>query len=475
VSLDNNANDGGVSNTASTGGPASNVPLPAVVEGDNVFMDIEVVIGGRGDDHIVGVTSPLAVVFPPARFEGRAGNDTLVAGHSAGHAILDGGEGNDDLIGGHQPNRLLGGAGNDHMVGNNAPDEFVGGTGFDTADYHAKTVPLRITLDNIANDGEVGTASHPSERDNVRHDVERVIGGSAGDLIALAFPHVTANALDSLTRHGAFTFEGRGGDDTLVAGPSHTSATSATTTRAPISATRIGETTDASGATPWAVHTATEVGIAGLEDGSGAFDDTILEATDPTAITRRRFFAVLLGGEGNDQLLGSALHDNLDGGVGTDRLNGNAGNDLLDGGPDADDIGGGPGIDLVSYASRNTPVWVSLDGLANDGTPGPDATTLGEGDNVRPDVENVLGGAGDDRIAGSDRPNQLNGNAGDDVIAGLGANDVLIGASGRDQLFGGLGNDLLVGRDGQADLLDGGEGDDRAIADPLDTLISIEH
>src|SRR3712207_8156526 len=49
----------------------------------------------------------------------------------------------------------------------------------------------------------------------------------------------------------------------------------------------------------------------------------------------------------------------------------------------------GPDNDTASYASRTTGVVVDLDNVADDGQ-------AGEADNVQDDVENVIGGAGNE-------------------------------------------------------------------------------
>ena len=67
------------------------------------------------------------------------------------------------------------------MVGGDA-----GGPGTDSVDYGASTQPLTVTLgDDQANDGAGG------EGDNVRPDIERVLGGLANDLLSMGLPPTT--------------------------------------------------------------------------------------------------------------------------------------------------------------------------------------------------------------------------------------------------------------------------------------------
>jgi Ca2+-binding RTX toxin-like protein len=106
-------------------------------------------------------------------------------------------------------------------------------------------------------------------------------------------------------------------------------------------------------------------------------------------------------------------------------------------------------------------VSVTLDGVANDGSPG------GEGDDVGTDVENVTGGSGPDTLVGDADHNVLNGGAGRDSITG---------GPRSDTLLGGAGNDLFAAADGVADSVDGGAGTDGGSFDcGIDALTSIEH
>ena len=87
-----------------------------------------------------------------------------------------------------------------------------------------------------------------------------------------------------------------------------------------------------------------------------------------------------------------------------------------------------------------------------------------ENDNVKADIENVIGTDADDRLYGND---------GSNTLAGRGGNDELTGGEGSDILRGGEGDDVLFGSDASPDTLDGGQGDiDSAQADSLDQVIA---
>lgn len=168
---------------------------------------------------------------------------------------------------------------------------------------------------------------------------------------------------------------------------------------------------------------------------------------------------MLFGDGGSDRLncdcSGGA--NTLDGGSGADRLfNGD-----VDGNASPDRFVGGPGVDAVIYlvpfissmtAPDARPVFVTLDGVANDGR-------VAEGDNVERDIEVVAGGWGADRLVGNAAGNVFRGGPGQDSIAGLAGRDRLAGGRGPDIVRGGRGADSLWGGRG-FDNLFGGRGVD---------------
>src|SRR5437016_4799448 len=162
-----------------------------------------------------------------------------------------------------------------------------------------------------------------------------------------------------------------------------------------------------------------------------------------TSVTR----VVVRGLDGNDTIALGTLDKPglLDGGAGNDTITGGAANDTLIGGPGSDILKGGAKSDTVDYSASRANLTITMDGIANDGA-------ANERDNVGTDVENVIGGSGNDKITGSAAANVLRGGAG---------NDTLIGGAGDDDLYGDLGNDILTGNAG-ADWLVGGDGIDTA-------------
>ena len=159
-------------------------------------------------------------------------------------------------------------------------------------------------------------------------------------------------------------------------------------------------------------------------------------------------FGAVRGGAGDDVLMGNVV----DGGFGADVLRGTRSPD-----------------DRVTYGDRTAPVQVDLDAEADDGE-------AGEGDTVEASIEEVLGGAGNDRLVGSatlrpggDPPAMprvlLAGGGGADQLVAGPAGARLRGGLGADVVTGGAGRDELAGGE-DADVLDGGGGDDELVGGP---------
>ena len=240
-----------------------------------------------------------------------------------------------------------------------------------------------------------------------------------------------------------------------------------------------------------------DAGLGGDVVEGGLADDTLFGSAGADGITGGPGDDVLLGSGGIDTLEGGDGADRLDGGVDDDRLRGGPGDDeerggdgadtfLQDPGDGADVLLGGPGEDTVDYRRRMDPVRVTPDGIADDGE-------SGEGDDVGPDMEHLVGGSGGDLLVGNESANRLVGGPGDDVLRGGLGDDVLLGGpgadtadysdaggavdidlgrrraiddrDGRDRLrgledaFGGTGADSLAGNEGP-NVLRGGPGED---------------
>ena len=96
----------------------------------------------------------------------------------------------------------------------------------------------------------------------------------------------------------------------------------------------------------------------------------------------------------------------------------------------------GAGTDTVDYSSRTEPINASIGNAANDGGASDFDIASQRGDDITGDIENVIGGSGDDTIIGNSR------------------DGFLIGAGGRNTITVGSGSQLVQGGITQAVLLD---------------------
>lgn len=425
--------------TTATGGDAA---------GDTITVDFENLIGSAKADRLAGGSVP-------NRIDGGDGGDTIA-----------GGTGIDELIGG------LGDDTFDEGVSANGADLLNGGDGADTTDYGDREGSVTVILDEQPNDGE------SSEGDDVR--TENVAAGFSLDF--------TGDAANNVVTGGEWNDVLRGGDgDDRLSGRTGTDLLYGGSGTDVLSGGPAGDYINGGPGTDTADYGSSLSGVsinlaARSASGGDASGDVIASTSDVSHsenLSGSSYNDTLVGDARVNVLTGNGGNDVLDGGAQSDVLSGGAGNDtfrqasVTDGG---DDMTGGTGIDLVSYAARRVAVTVRIDSSAGDGA-------SGEGDRVRPDVENVTAGAGHDVIVGSSAANTIVGGAGNDNINGGSGNDRLLGGVGNDILTGNLGidllggdagNDTLYGRDGTRDSLSGGVGTDRARRDTIDGVAGIE-
>jgi hemolysin type calcium-binding protein len=210
----------------------------------------------------------------------------------------------------------------------------------------------------------------------------------------------------------------------------------------------------------------------------------LADGDDRAQIAGSRFTtADVDAGPGDDALLVTTGWVTAELGPGDDRARA-IGDDLLGGGVRRGGltVTGGSGADAIEarhhadvdalYFDKTRGVTVTLDGRANDGTPG-------EHDNVARGVRRLSGSnqddlldaraargtvtldgsIGDDQLLASPAGGGLEGQQGDDVLRGGPGRDTLSGADGDDELSGGAGDDVLSGDAGR-NVVTGGRGHD---------------
>jgi len=435
--------------------------------------------GGEGNDTLNdGLPGPGYIFLWELKLEGGPGNDILNGGH--GNDRLDGGPGADTMIGGDggdlrdtadyssrtnpvfvdldgvaddgesgegdlvasDVENILGGSaadtlegngGDNRIVGGGGSDTMSGGTGTDTLDYSDRSAGVVADLAGSSSSGE------PGENDVVADDFERAVGGGGGDVLRgnAAANWIEGGAGDDILdgRLGADQLRGGDGDDTV----DYSSRAAAVRVSLLCCGYDNGEEGEGD-----LVQAENAVG--------GAGDDVLLGGVEGSALKGGAGADTISGLYGDDILQGGSGNDDLAGAVGDDELNGGDGDDTLDGSFGADLLVGGSGADTVDYSSQSAPVSVTIDGTADDGL-------SGEEDNVELDVENVVGGTGDDVLVGSDQPNALQGGAGNDFFdGGLGA-DVLVGGAGIDDVVDYSERTTTVTIDLDGTPTSGGDGD----------------
>ncbi len=466
-------------------------------------MSSFIVSMGAGDDTwFAGGDAATGAVFD--------NSSPLNAGGAKGVTVY-GGAGNDTFLQGDQT----------HM----APYEtmYGGGQSGDTVDYSSRTGIVDVTVGaGTSNDGDTVTTEH----DSVENDIKIVSGGSNNDLLTACpsvggtdYP-ITFNGNagnDTLTPYGgAYVMNGGAGNDTFAMGDdvdavpdpiihgagsllggagtdtvdfSHRSLYGVLVNLTPTYTLTAGVLT-------WQASPVTS----GTAQGTGSLTTPGTTVTEGVRIGSD--VENVLGTDWADSITGNALDNRLTGYQGNDALTGGAGDDTFDESisaaallvpsvdSGADTIVGGTGMDTVDYASRlaaDGGVWVALDGAAHSGTfsvgnpalmvqvfgaagdtPAYSAqacaapTVDSEGDTVGKDVENIIGGLGNDCLFGQPAAdavcatagacvNQLSGNDGDDILVGYDDDDLLEGGNPSSGGYGAEINALDCG-DGQGNM-----------------------
>ena len=421
----------------------------------------------------------------PTEIHGDAGNDTLTATNRDSDVVsqLHGDQGDDRLTGGEDADELFGGPGNDRLDGGCSSDDLDGGfgtdlirgelsqglcealnggsAGVDTVLYTNRTAPVRLNLGNPS--FAQGEAGEFDDIDGVEEATtgagdDEIFGSEGRNTIKSGAGNDSVNGSDGLDDidggpgddhlfGGAETDPGEPGDSERLAG-----GTGSDTFREEGDAPHEfigdpivseGEGVDtvefdgvrASGVTVSLDNVANDGARTGTH-GSNVHSD----------IER------VIGGPGPDVIVASETkhlspevdRNYFEGGDGVDFLDGRFGDDTIDpGAGDGDGAVGGPGTDTITYADRSSPVSVSLDESANDGSDTNGDGTAEEGDNAQ-GMEIAIGGRSGDILSGNDAGNGLDGRGGDDRLDGKRGADFLVGGPGGHDLVSYAGRSTPV-------------------------------
>jgi Ca2+-binding RTX toxin-like protein len=209
---------------------------------------------------------------------------------------------------------------------------------------------------------------------------------------------------------------------------------------------------------------------------SGDFGDDNISVNDPRGLLgpNRRVSIFGDGGDagdnnfntGADTIAGTAFRDNIDAGRGDDKIESYGGSDSIDAGAGNDTVTAGAGNDTIKGGDTDSPVDIN-------------EMIGGDGD------DSITGGFFKDYIYGGDGNDSLSGFFGDDYISAGAGNDFVTGHSGFDTIFGSEGDDTIRGDlgdvpsrqfappvpDNADDRIYGGPGNDSLLGEGGDDLI----
>ncbi len=379
--------------------------LAVNLSGTTRLTDIQIVYGSNFDDKIVGD-------FFSNTLSGLSGNDLIDGGNS--DDILHGGDGDDIFIDWKGHNILDGGNGNDTISYANF---FAGLLGSPTITINLTTGQGIIESDSAFFLMSGGTPQRVNYSTNHLSNIENIIGSNIDDSI---IGDNNANVISGLAGNDFIT--GGEGNDSIDGGlGSDTVSYSYLTSLEKLNASLLSEN------------------IMVFDNFNNLLETDKLNNVDN-----------LLGGKGNDQLIGNNDSNLLDGSDGSDQIFGMGGDDLLISGNGSNYLDGGDGDDTADYLTSSVGIYVSL---------AEHFLIFGENRDDLVSIENIIGSNFDDLIIGDQNNNIINGSNGNDDLAGFNGDDTLIGGEGNDNLAGDDGNDLLVDASGFNNL-NGGNGQD---------------
>jgi Ca2+-binding RTX toxin-like protein len=382
----------------------------------NMISDDDTIEAGDGYNFILGDSGTITPDGATIVDAGGLGHDTIAGG--GGDDWIHGQLGDDVIDAGEGANTVFGGFGDDQVGASIHYQIIDGGPGNDTViatfnghfDLRRTDDPLddpknaRLTLiDRL-------TGATPGVFDLIDVEVAKLTGGAAGNRFELS------------GWTGEAYLDGRGGSDSLVV----------TNDLDMILADAM--------LTDWEAwlfelrHGFTKTGALALSNGSTYHLGSIEHAT-------------LSGGPGANTLDVSRF-------AGGATLSGGGGDDLLIGGPgddtflfDADEVlgtdtvTGGGGTDTLDFSATTAALVVDLGrtGTAQTVVAGRLALIL-----TGIDIENIIGGAGDDILTGNALANRLTGGPGSNILAGRAGDDIYAYATDLPHATAPGGRDVII-------------------------------
>lgn len=400
------------------------------------------------------------------------GNDEIAV---AGFENVIGSPFADEIVGSGSANKIYGGGGVDLVYGGGGNDEIYGGADGDylSGGEGSDTVFGQGGTNHCGADAETQSGCSGSTESVVQRDRSKI---SVGFMTAGTGPGwvelyaVGSTGTDRVT--ASFGFEGPTGYVNFqTSGESAAFDTSGDAGSEFCTYT----TTQVKCLLPTFLDSIVMAGMAGDDVLTINASEKTWETTSP----------VLLGGQGNDELVGSgvgedvlvdadgndvlkalAYDDALLNNEGTDTLEGGAGNDLLvSSGGCQGDILQGAESGAGDGAAQNSASWAQVP----SGEPGVVADLETEGD-LKGTAGNVYSGGpacASGTLGKLRNIDDLEGTNGDDILYGDSHENNLLGRKGKDQLWARGGNDNIEAADGEADQGGGSTGTDTCTLDPV--------
>jgi len=410
-----------------------------------------------------------------ARFGG--GNDEIAV---SGFENVIGTPFADYIVGSNANNRIDGGGGADVILANGGDDTIYGGADGDYLKGDAGTDTVWGQGGTNHCDAESQHECSGSSESVVQRDTSKISVGFMATEAATNWVELYLTGSTNTDRvNAAFTLEGATGYVTFTTegeSASFDTSTDAATAGCSYEAAKVKCTL------PKMLDSIVMAGMAGNDKLSLTATEQFWETTTP----------VMLGGEGNDEVLGSAHTEDLliDGnGAGNDTLKAYSYDDGLLNNEGADTLEGGAGNDLlVSSGTCEGDTLQGAESGAGDGTaqnsasfaqvpsgaPGVVADLESEGE-LKGTAGNAYSGGPScpsgtlDKLRNDD---DLEATNGADIIYGDKFDNNLLGRPGKDQIWARGGNDNIEAKDGEADEGGGSTGTDTCTLDGTDVFAS---
>ncbi|MBT1516888.1 calcium-binding protein [Bradyrhizobium sp. SRL28] len=362
------------------------------------------VLNMNGGDDIFSASGNLSPLIQMT-VDGGAGNDTIGGGNGAD--LLLGGDGNDRIDGNQGNDVAFLGTGNDLFIWDpgDGSDTVEGQAGFDALTFNGANASENFV---VSADGDRGHLFRDVGNINMDlNDVEAVVVRALGGADTITVGNTAGTDISEVSIDLAPTIGGVGGDgqiDSVIVNGTNANDT--------IQIAGVGADYTISGASAFVSVLSSEAQDQLTVNGLGG-NDSISAASLSATVN-----LTLDGGAGNDTIISNSSANTLIGGDGNDYLIGQGGDDTLIDGSGLNTLQGGSGDDLYAVQLQNDTVFE----FAAEGAD--EVQTFLASFTIPQNIENLVF-VGDVSHTGI-------GNSDNNRFTGAGANDTFTGAGGAD-------------------------------------------